>query len=139
MKYVDEKIEKLNPQSIDRNRLHSKTQIQIIANIKTIAMLEHGRLYREIDRIFNTQLLEEVSKNFDELIEAGIKTLSPQYSFNVVSSIQKDSISHIANNNFQNIIKLHGDYRYDSLQNTEQELQNLENQLSDLFYKNLIN
>lgn len=63
MKYVDEKIEKLNPQSIDRNRLHSKTQIQIIANIKTIAMLEHGRLYRKIDNIFNTQLLEEVSKN----------------------------------------------------------------------------
>ena len=63
MKYVDEKIEKLNPQSIDRNRLHIKTQIQIIANIKTIAMLKHGRLYREIDRIFNTQLLEEVSKN----------------------------------------------------------------------------
>jgi hypothetical protein len=63
MEYVDEKIEKLNPKSIDRNRLHSKTKIQIIANIKTIAILEHDRLYREIDRIFNTQLLEEVSKN----------------------------------------------------------------------------
>ena len=77
--------------------------------------------------------------NFDELIEAGIKTLSPQYSFNIVSSIQKDSISQIANNSFSNVIKLHGDYRYDSLQNTEQELQDLENQLSDLFCKSLIN
>lgn len=77
--------------------------------------------------------------NFDELIEAGIDTLLPQYSFNTVSSIQKDSISKIANNRFSNVIKLHGDYRYDSLQNTEQELQELEKQLSDLFNNRLYN
>ena len=77
--------------------------------------------------------------NFDELIEAGIKALAPQYSFNIVSSIQKDSISQIANNRFSNVIKLHGDYRYDSLQNTERELQELEKQLSDLFNNKLYN
>ena len=106
----------------------------LVANIEPI----RGHLCLA-NLFINNKVKNIWTTNFDELIEAGIKTLSPQYSFNVVSSIQKDSISHIANNNFQNIIKLHGDYRYDSLQNTEQELQNLENQLSDLFCKNLIN
>lgn len=86
----------------------------------------------------NSKVKNIWTTNFDELIEAGIKTLAPQYSFNIVSSIQKDSISQIANNSFSNIIKLHGDYRYDCLQNTEQELQELEKQLSDLFCNILI-
>lgn len=107
---------------------------------KLVANVEPIRGHLCLANLFiNNQVKNIWTTNFDELIEAGIKTLSPQYSFNVVSSIQKESISQIANNNFQNVIKLHGDYRYDSLQNTEQELQNLESQLSDLFCKNLMN
>ena len=107
---------------------------------KLVANVEPIRGHLCLANLFINNKVKNIwTTNFDELIEAGIKTLSPQYSFNVVSSIQKDRISHIANNNFQNVIKLHGDYRYDSLQNTEQELQNLENQLSDLFCQNLMN
>lgn len=62
MKYIDEKIETLNPKSVDRNRLRSKINTQIVANIKRIASLEHSDAYKEIDNIFRTQLLEEISK-----------------------------------------------------------------------------
>src|SRR5574344_617576 len=105
-----------------------------------VANIEPTRGHLCLANLFINNKVKNIwTTNFDELIEAGVKTLSPQYSFNVVSSIQKDSISQIASNNFSNVIKLHGDYRYDSLQNTEQELQNLEKQLSDLFCKNLTN
>ena len=88
---------------------------------KRVANVEPTRGHLCLANLFiNNEVKNIWTTNFDELIEAGIKTLSPQYSFNVVSSIQKDSISQIANNNFQNVIKLHGDYRYDSIQNTEQ-------------------
>lgn len=60
MKYIDEKIENLNPKSIDRHRLHSKTNIQIVANIKRIATLERCDAVKEIDNIYNAQLLEEL-------------------------------------------------------------------------------
>lgn len=105
-----------------------------------VANIEPTRGHLCLANLFINNKVKNIwTTNFDELIEVGVKTLSPQYSFNVVSSVQKDSISQIASNNFPNVIKLHGDYRYDSLQNTEQELQNLENQLSDLFCKNLMN
>lgn len=107
---------------------------KLVANVQPI----RGHLCLA-NLFINNKVKNIWTTNFDELIEAGIKTLSPQYSFNIISSIQKDSISQIVNNDFQNVIKLHGDYRYDSLQNTEQELQNLENQLSDLFCQNLMN
>lgn len=62
MEYVDKKIEGLNHKGVDRNRFHSKIKIQITTNVKRIAVLEHSDAYREIDNIFNTQLLEEVSR-----------------------------------------------------------------------------
>ena len=106
---------------------------------KLVANVEPIRGHLCLANLFINNKVKNIwTTNFDELIEAGIKTLLPQYSFNVVSSIQKDSISKIASNNFPKVIKLHGDYRYDPLQNTEQELQNLESQLSDLFCKNLM-
>ena len=62
MKYVDEKIDNLNPKSVDRKNLHDKVQIQIVANIKQISGLEHCDAYKEIDNIFNKQLLEAILK-----------------------------------------------------------------------------
>ena len=62
MEYVDKKIDNLNPKSLDRNRLHSRINRQIIANIKRISALERSDAYREIDTIFNIQLLEELSR-----------------------------------------------------------------------------
>ena len=62
MKYIDGKIETLNPKSVDKSRLHYKVKVQIVANIKRIALLEYNDAYKEFDSIFNTQLLQELSK-----------------------------------------------------------------------------
>jgi hypothetical protein len=62
MEYVDKKIDNLNPKSLDRNRLHSKINRQIVANVKKISALKRSDAYREIDNIFNIQVLEEISR-----------------------------------------------------------------------------
>ena len=62
MEYVDKKIDNLNPKSLDRDRLHSKINRQIVANVKRISALERSDAYREIDNIFNIQVLEEISR-----------------------------------------------------------------------------
>lgn len=77
--------------------------------------------------------------NFDELIEAGVKKLNPAYSLNVISSANKDSLNSITNNNFHTLYKLHGDYRYDEIQNTDDELKSLETTISEKFSKSLFN
>ncbi len=62
MNYIDKKIVTLNSNSVDKIKLRNKINVQIVANIKRIALLEQGDIYKEIDRIFNTQLLEELSR-----------------------------------------------------------------------------
>ena len=62
MEYIDKKIDNLNSKSLDRNRLHSRINRQIVANVKRISALERSDAYREIDTIFNIQLLEELSR-----------------------------------------------------------------------------
>ena len=62
MKYIDEKIETLNPNSVNKSRLHSKVNMEIVASIKEIALLEHTDAYKAIDNIYTTQLLEELSR-----------------------------------------------------------------------------
>jgi hypothetical protein len=63
MEYVDKKIENLNPNSVNKSRLRSKVNIEIVANIKKIALLERTDAYKAIDNIYNTQLLEELSRH----------------------------------------------------------------------------
>jgi hypothetical protein len=63
MKYIDEKIETLNPNSVNKSRLHSKVNIEIVTSIKEIALLERTDAYKAIDNIYNTQLLEELSRH----------------------------------------------------------------------------
>jgi len=75
--------------------------------------------------------------NFDELIESGIKTISPKKSFSVFSS---SNIKHSrCDSAFNSVIKLHGDYRYDKLKNTTNELQDLEMSLQNKFKESLYN
>lgn len=71
--------------------------------------------------------------NFDELIESGIKTICPEYSFSVFSSANRDSISNSVDGSFLSIFKLHGDYRYDKIKNTSVELKNLEASMQKQF------
>jgi hypothetical protein len=74
--------------------------------------------------------------NFDELIEAGIKTLAPQHSFNVYSSANQ---TVAPKNVLSSVIKLHGDYRYDHIKNTSKELQELETSMGQVFSESLYN
>lgn len=71
--------------------------------------------------------------NFDDLVLAGIHSIRPDLSVKTISSAKKDSMGFSVDDGFPNIIKLHGDYLYDKLKNTEEELQKLENEISNLF------
>lgn len=63
--------------------------------------------------------------NFDELMEAAIKKIDEIWPLNVLSSANQNAFGNI-NEKYSCICKLHGDYRYDKLQNTSAELQSLE-------------
>lgn len=60
MKYVDKKILQINPNSIDRQRLHSKIHIQIVKNAKYFEGLKEDGVYKKIDDIFIVQLNDEL-------------------------------------------------------------------------------
>jgi hypothetical protein len=71
----------------------------------------------KINRIFTT--------NFDDLIEKGISQADPALSF-VTYSEDNKSFPNPENDTVPWVIKLHGDYLYDPLKNTTEELQKLE-------------
>ncbi len=66
--------------------------------------------------------------NFDSLVETALYTFSPSFTCVTCSSAVKDSLG-LLNPDYPAICKLHGDYRYDRLQNTTVELQKVEDQL----------
>lgn len=88
------------------------------------------------DLFINKKISNVWTSNFDELIEAGIKTLSPHHSFNVYSSVNKTAAPA---NALSSILKLHGDYRYDRIKNIPEELQSLETSMQNSFEKQLFN
>jgi hypothetical protein len=65
--------------------------------------------------------------NFDDLIEKAITGLNYQ-SCQIVSPDNARSVHHFKTD-IPTVVKLHGDFRYDPLQNTEEELQRLEESL----------
>ena len=71
--------------------------------------------------------------NFDDLVLAGIHSIRPDLSVKTISSALKNSTGFFVNDGFPNIIKLHGDYLYDKLKNTDKELQKLETEISGIF------
>ena len=88
------------------------------------------------DLFIKKKVVNVWTTNFDELVEAGIKTLAPHHSFNVYSSVNK---SAAPSNAFSSVIKLHGDYRYDHIKNTSNELQNIETSMQKAFSESLVN
>ena len=88
-------------------------------------------IHKKVSKVWTT--------NFDELIESGIKTLNPAFSVNVISSANNDSLKNIDNNSYPTIYKLHGDYRYDKIMNTSEELLALETTLTYRFKGSLFN
>ena len=73
-------------------------------------------LFRKSKRILTT--------NFDKLCEKAIKKLDEDYDV----TISTDSITSVVGSQLS-IVELHGDYNYDALKNTEQELSTLSNKL----------
>jgi hypothetical protein len=117
-------FEKCYPESIDRKFfLQSK-----VNNIKpSIGHLCLGSLVEsgKVQIIWTT--------NFDELIESGVKAVNSAFSFELVSSESKGQLESL--NTYARIVKLHGDYRYDKLQNTNAELKSLESEFQKYLNK----
>ena len=76
--------------------------------------------------------------NFDELTETAVRYVDSLFPINVLSSANKSSFSNL-NPNYCCVYKLHGDYKYDKLQNTSNELKNLEKEIENQFYAKLQN
>jgi hypothetical protein len=68
--------------------------------------------------------------NFDDLIERAINKLD--ISCQVVSPENAKSVQNFRND-IPTVVKLHGDFRYDALLNTDEELQKLEDNLHQFF------
>ncbi len=74
--------------------------------------------------------------NFDSLVESAINTLSPAQAYKVHSSANQADASMTGDETFLKIYKLHGDYRYDRIKNTTEELQKLEELICRKFVEN---
>lgn len=70
--------------------------------------------------------------NFDSLVEAGIDRVQSGLSYTVFSPENAGRIIDV-HSSYPRILKLHGDYRYDPLQNTSTETQKLESLLLEEF------
>lgn len=89
------------------------------------------------DCISRSKIKNIWTTNFDSLLEAAISTLVPTFTYAVCSSANQDSVD-MMNPTYPSICKLHGDYRYDKLQNTASELQRLENKLHSYAHSQLM-
>jgi len=69
--------------------------------------------------------------NFDDLIEKAITT----FDYKTCSIISPENAASVSKfrDDIPQVVKLHGDFRYDSLQNTEDELRKLEDNLHEYF------
>ncbi|RYE58232.1 MAG: hypothetical protein EOP48_03985 [Sphingobacteriales bacterium] len=115
-------FEKCYPKSIDR-----KAFIQKIIHGKNPSI---G--HRCLGVLFDQKKIGNVwTTNFDELVENGIRMVNNSAQFELISPDNQHQISNL--NTYQRVIKLHGDYRYDKLQNTLPELQSLETELHHFF------
>lgn len=72
--------------------------------------------------------------NFDDLVEKAISSMDG-LSCSVISTKDSKSVSGFRND-IPKVVKLHGDFRYDKLQNTDSELQKLEDSLHNQFVSN---
>lgn len=119
-------FEKCYPQSIDRKLF---IQSKVREKKPTLGHRCLGAL------IISEKIKCIWTSNFDELIENGIKIVDIGKSFVVISEDNKNQIGKIENQYLPKLIKLHGDYRYDKLQNISEELQDLDSKLREYFYQ----
>ena len=79
--------------------------------------------------ILESKIKKVWTTNFDSLLEISVNTLNPQNDLILCSSANSGSVANF-NPNYPSVCKLHGDYRYDRLQNTDDELKKLEDTLT---------
>ncbi len=87
--------------------------------------------------IISSKVRNVWTTNFDPLVETALNTFSPSYAYAVCSSANQSSIDML-NPSYPMICKLHGDFRYDKLQNTSSELQKLEDKIRSFTYSQLV-
>ena len=75
--------------------------------------------------------------NFDPLLENALNRLYPTNNLLVCSESNRDSV-RLLNPQYPTIGKLHGDYRYDWLKNTDDELQHIEAKIKEFAASQLI-
>ncbi len=89
------------------------------------------------DYLIRNKIKTVLTTNFDNLIEKAVNKLNANYDI----SVQSDNICPLQNSKL-NLIKLHGDYNYDLLKNTEEELLSLSEQILHTFdsvkYKTIV-
>ena len=87
--------------------------------------------YLCLGSLVNQKIIRTVlTTNFDPLIESGIKSINPLQQIVAISSSLNPQTSIIES--IPQIIKMHGDYLYDRIQNTAEELQKLEHHIGRL-------
>ena len=87
--------------------------------------------YLCLGSLVNQKIIKTVlTTNFDPLIESGIKSINPLQQIVAISSSLNPQTSIIEN--VPQIIKMHGDYLYDRIQNTADELQRIEQHIGQL-------
>lgn len=77
------------------------------------------------DMMIKSKVKRVWTTNFDSLTETAVSIIDTQQELLVCSSINSDSIRNF-NPTYPSVCKLHGDFRYDDLQNTNEELKSLE-------------
>lgn len=60
MGYVDRELDKINPDSVNRSKLHSKINISIISQAKELIMLPETERQKTIDSIYRKCLVSEL-------------------------------------------------------------------------------
>lgn len=78
------------------------------------------------EMIINGKVNLIATTNFDDLVQVGVHSINPGFSIKTILSATSYKEGIILNEGFPNVIKLHGDYLYDTLKNTSEELQELE-------------
>ena len=87
--------------------------------------------YLCLGSLVNQKIIRTVlTTNFDPLIEFGIKSINPLQQIVTISSSVNPQTSIIEN--VPQIIKMHGDYLYDGIQNTADELQRIDQHIGQL-------
>ena len=83
----------------------------------------------------NGYIKDVFTTNFDSLVESALNIINPTYRNVTISSSLNPQID--IEDNVYKIIKLHGDYLYDKIQNTEEELRMLEGRIAEFSYNQL--